>query len=92
MRPRGNGSQRINHAACRAHARRKLFEVHEATKSPIAAEAIERIGALSAIEAQLLGLTPEVRREARRGRSKPLLSEMHDWMEGQRSLTPDAAS
>ena len=30
----------ILHAACWAHARRKLFEVHESTKSPIAEEAL----------------------------------------------------
>jgi transposase len=83
-RPGGDGSQRLTHVACWAHARRKLFEVHEVTKSLVAAEAIERIGALYAVEAELLGLTPEVRREARQARSKPLLSELHDWMEAQR--------
>ena len=36
---------RIQHAACWAHARRKLFEVHEATRSPIAGEALRRCGA-----------------------------------------------
>ena len=44
---------RIQHAACWAHARRKLFEVHEATKSPIAQEALMRIQALYAIEAEI---------------------------------------
>ena len=83
-RPGEGGAQRITHVACWAHARRKLFEVHEATKSPIAAEAIERIGALYAIEAELLGLAPGVRREARQARSKPLLIELHEWMEAQR--------
>ena len=33
-----------------AHARRKFFDVHEATKSPLAREALERIAALYRIE------------------------------------------
>jgi len=32
-------------AACWAHTRRKFYEVHQATASPIAAEALRRIGA-----------------------------------------------
>ena len=38
-----------------AHARRKLFEVFQATKSPIAEEALQRIAALYAIEAEING-------------------------------------
>jgi transposase len=37
-------------AACWAHARRKFYELHEATGSPIAAEALRRIAELYAIE------------------------------------------
>ena len=37
-------------AACWAHARRKYFELYEDIKSPIAAEALERIKALYAVE------------------------------------------
>lgn len=39
-------------AACIAHARRKFFDLHAATASPIALEALERIGALYQIEAE----------------------------------------
>ncbi len=35
-RPAPGKLTRIRYAACWAHARRKLFEVHESTKSPIA--------------------------------------------------------
>ena len=38
-------------AACWAHARRKFYEIHQATGSPIAAEALRRIAELYAIEA-----------------------------------------
>ena len=42
---------RPNLAFCWAHARRKFYDVHVATKSPIAHEALQRIAALYAIEA-----------------------------------------
>lgn len=38
--------------ACLAHARRKFFDLHGANQSPIAWEALQRIGALYAIEAK----------------------------------------
>ena len=40
----------IQLAACWAHARRKFYDVHQATGSPIAAEALRRIAELYAIE------------------------------------------
>jgi transposase len=82
--PRGNHPPQVRHVACWAHARRKLFEVFEATKSPIAEEALLRIAALYAIEAELRGQTAEERYAARQSRSKPLLHELHDWMLAQR--------
>ncbi len=39
-RPEPGKPARIQHAACWAHARRKLFEVHESTKSPIPEAAV----------------------------------------------------
>lgn len=83
-RPKEGGGQRITHVACWAHARRKLFEVFEATKSPIAEEALARIGALYDIEAEINGLEADRRRDIRQARSKPLLAELRVWMEAQR--------
>src|SRR5262245_22802044 len=37
---------RIKEAACWAHARRAFYDIHQSNKSPIAAEALERIGKL----------------------------------------------
>jgi transposase len=74
----------VTHVACWAHARRKLFDVFEATKSPIAEEALKRIGALYAIETAITGLAPEQRWAERQTRSKPLLVDLHSWMEAQR--------
>jgi transposase len=83
-RPEPGKPARIQHAACWAHARRKLFEVHEATKSPIAAEALRRIQALYVIEAEITGMPAAERRAERQARSTPLLAEMKTWMEAQR--------
>ncbi len=81
---KGGRPQRVTHVACMAHARRRLFEVFEATKSPIAEEGLRRIGELYAVEAAINGQSPERRREERQARSKPLLDALHDWMEAQR--------
>jgi hypothetical protein len=40
-------------ASCFAHARRKFYDVHVATRSPIAAEALRRIGTFHDIEVSL---------------------------------------
>ncbi len=42
--PIGRGPPRLIHAAFWAHARRKFYDVFEATKSPLAREALKRIG------------------------------------------------
>jgi transposase len=71
----------INEVACWAHARRKFHEIHIAHASPTTAEAIERIAALYAIEAEIRGSTPEIRRSIRQARARPLLDNMRTWME-----------
>jgi hypothetical protein len=38
--------ERIVEVACWAHARRKIFEVHQSTKSPVAADALKKIAEL----------------------------------------------
>ena len=66
-------------AACWAHARRKFFEVHQATKSPLAHAALQRIGELYGIEASIRGHSPEVRQQQRLARAGPLLDAFHCW-------------
>jgi len=82
--PRGNRPPQITHVACMAHARRKLFEVFESTKSPIAEQALRQIAALYAIEAEISGQPAEQRLAEREARSKPLIDELHDWLLTQR--------
>ena len=56
--PRSTESGRILEASCWAHARRKFYDIYVANRSPIAAEAIRRIGALYAIEREIRGQPP----------------------------------
>lgn len=71
----------IVEVACRAHTRRKFHEIHIAHASPITTEAIERIGALYAIEAEISGSTAEIRRTIRQARARPLLASLLLWLE-----------
>ena len=57
-------------AACWAHTRRKFYEVAQATGSPIAQEALRRIGELYAIEAEVRGRSPQQRLIARKERKR----------------------
>jgi hypothetical protein len=47
----------------------------------VAAEALERIGALYAVESKINGRSPEGRREVRNTRSRPLLGSLKQWLE-----------
>ncbi len=71
---------RIQEAACWAHVRRKFYDIQVAHKSLVAAEALERIGALYAIESDINGRSPEERREIRNARSRPLLGSLKRWL------------
>jgi transposase len=71
---------RIHEIACWAHARRKFFDLYEATESPIAKEALDRIGALYGIENEIRGKPPDERRAARQARAGPLLDDLHAWL------------
>jgi transposase len=72
---------RIQEAACWAHVRRKFYDLQVAHSSPIAAEAVTRIAQLYAIETEVRGKPAEQRREVRQLRARPLLGELHDWLE-----------
>jgi len=68
-------------AACWAHTRRKFHEIHIAHASPTTTEAIERIAALYAIEAEIRDSRAEVRKTIRQVRAKFLLDNLHTWLE-----------
>lgn len=71
----------ITEVACMAHIRRKFFDIHKATKSPIAEEALIRIAGLYAIEKQIRGSPPEQRRQLRQDKAKPLFEDLQTWLD-----------
>jgi len=72
--------ERIQEAACWAHVRRKFYEIHLAHQSPIAAEALEKIGMLYEIESEVRGKPPDERRRVRQARAGPKLEALHSWL------------
>ncbi len=71
----------VTELACLAHARRKFFDVHKASASPLAKEALERIGALYVIEAKLRDLDAADRHRERQRYLTPKLAELKDWLD-----------
>jgi transposase len=70
---------RITEAGCWTHVRRKFFDVHAAMASPIAKEALDRIGQLYGVEETIKGLPPEHRRRERQQPSKPVVQALAAW-------------
>jgi transposase len=73
----------VQFAFCWAHVRRKFFDFHHATGSPIAAEALRRIAELYQIEARIRGRPPDQRARIRQAQSRPLVEAMKTWLEGE---------
>ena len=63
--------------------RRKFFDVHAAQGSAIAAEALERIAVLYAIEKEARGQPPGRRAAIRRAKAAPRLDELERWLQTQ---------
>jgi transposase len=78
----------VTEAACWAHARRNFFDVHAATQSPLALEALQRIAALYAIEATIRGQPPDARLAARIAQSAPLFTALRQWLEKTQARIP----
>jgi transposase len=72
---------RILEAACLAHARRKFFDLFEATKSPLAKTALEKIAALYRVETEIRGQPPDDRLRIRRERGTPLFADLKAWLQ-----------
>lgn len=71
-------------AACWAHARRKYFEVHkqqELLPGTLAHQALQRIAKIYAVESDIRGENAELRRSQRHLRTRPILEEMHEWLQ-----------
>ncbi len=66
-----------------AHARRKIHDVHARASTDITTEALQRIGELYAIEAEVRGCSAEQRLAARKARAAPLMQSLYDWIQTQ---------
>ena len=75
-------SGQVTEAACWAHARRPWWDLYLSTgkaEDSIAAQALRRIAALYAVEKEIRGQPPDVRRAHRQARAGPLLDGLQAW-------------
>lgn len=74
-------SGKIREAACWAHVQRQFYDWHKAQASPLTGEALQRMGALYAIEHEIRGQPPDLRHAGRQARAGPLLNAWQTWMQ-----------
>lgn len=73
----------IIEASCWAHARRPFWDLHESqgrAAGTVAEQALRRIGALYAIEAEIRGRPAAERCSERQARAGPVLAELFAWL------------
>lgn len=76
-------SDGITEVACLAHMRRKFFDIAQASGSPIAAEEVQRISDLYAVEAEARGKPPDARAAIRRAKARPVFEDLVRWLTSQ---------
>lgn len=70
----------VTELGCWAHARRKLFDLHSANKSPIAEQALKWIATLYGIEKAGKDLDVRARQQLREQEAKPVLKAFEAWL------------
>jgi transposase len=78
---KGGAPPTATEVACWAHARRKIFDVHQAHASPAARAILERIGRLYDVETRVRGQPPEVRRAVRQAEAAPEIAALKAELE-----------
>ena len=86
--PGADGIAQFREAACWAHLRRDFHDLWVGAKSQIAREALDRIGAIYDIEAQITGQSAQARLTARQLHSKPKVEAFHAWAQAQLTKIP----
>jgi transposase len=71
----------ITQVSCWAHARRQFHDEFAAHRTPLAREALERIGRLYEVEAAVRGQPPDQRQRARQDQARPQAEALKDWIE-----------
>lgn len=77
----------IRLAACWSHMRRKFYDLHK-TGSPLATEVLTRVAHLYAIEAEIRGQPPDLRKTIRQERARPLVEVLYVWLQHHERLLP----
>ena len=67
-----------------AHGRRKLFDLAQVARAPLAAEAVRRIDAIFDVERSINGLPAEQRVAVRKVHAAPLVADLEAWMRAAR--------
>lgn len=75
----------VTEAACSAHGRRKLFDLTQITRAPLAAEAVRRIDAIFDAERAVNGVPAQQRLAVRQTQVAPLVAALEIWMRGVRA-------
>jgi transposase len=81
-------SEGVALAFCWSHVRREFIDLAKGRTAPIAQETLQRIAALYAIEAELRGKPPDIRRAIRHERSRPLVEKLFAWLAAQLARLP----
>jgi transposase len=84
--------QGMTEVACWAHARRKFYDLHTAKQSTLAAQALDTIGQLYAIETEAKDLPAVERRQLRQARAAPIIDELYHWLIEQRQKIPKGSA
>lgn len=80
------GPPRVAEVACWAHARRGFIDIYKSNGSPLAKEALDRIGALFDIERTIMGQPAAHRRDVRQRLARPKIDALAVWFDTQLKL------
>jgi len=83
---------RVKEVACWAHFRRKIFENHLTSPTPLTTNLLDRIAALYRVEEEIRGAPPDIRRKHRQQLSRPRIDELRSVIDDAlRRLSPKSA-
>ena len=94
--------QGVTEIGCLAHARRKFHELHVTGQSIVSIEALTLFRQLYAIEREIderfekntppIPRDPQIVRQIRQEKAKPIADKLHQWLQEKRQLTTKNAS
>lgn len=82
-------TNRVTEVACWAHFRRKIFDIHATKPTALTTDLLARIACLYAIEDEIRGAPPDVRRRRRLEQTAPLIDALRSALDDAlRRLSP----